>query len=210
MTPYDIDRLLDSLRRAAPTAPPTFDNLLGQFDSYQLPDVSLLHAEDAGWRATRDSVQALADSLNAIGQEASGYAREYARLGELYRRYTQRTAEREARLRDQMGAHRELALMARTAADSIRAWEEDAFRDYPALAASALEREGRQAHEAVTGADGIARVTLEPGPWWVTARMRHPDNPYLEYYWTIALVAGPLGPRRVPLSLEMAETRWRH
>ena len=208
--PYDHERLLDSLTAAAATPRPTFAALERQFDSYRLPDAQALRSQDQEWQATRDSVRRLADSLNAAGRDARGYAPAYQRLGELYRRLTQQTAEREARWRDQIGPHRNLAAEAAAAADSIRAWERVAFADYPMLAELAALRTWREHHEVVTGANGIARVTLGPGRWWVTARLRDPDNPYQEYFWNIPLVAGRFGPRRVPLPLESAQRRWRH
>ncbi len=208
--PHDHVRLLDSLGTAALTPRPTFEHLEREFQGYRMPDVEALHSADGEWRAIRDSVRHLSDSLNVVGRDAPGYARRYQYLGDLYRRFTQLTAERDARLRDQIGAHRDLAEAAQAAADSLRLWEQVAYADYRALAESASIGTGREGLTAVTGPDGIATVSLEPGPWWVTARLRDPENPYREYFWNIGLVAGRFGPRRVPLALEFAERRWRH
>jgi len=208
--PFDPDRITDSLTHAASEPHPTFPELQAEMAAYRRPEAEQLYEIGTSWRATRDSVRHLADSLNSVSPAALGYAVAYERLRQQYRRLAQRQAEREAAFRQQMGDDRDLALRASHAADSLREWESEAYADFPALADSALTRSGREPQEGVTDAEGRLELALEPGPWWLIARMREEENPFSERYWNVAVVMSNLGPPRIPLSESNSLRRWRH
>jgi hypothetical protein len=208
--PFDPDRITDSLTRTANKPRPTFPELRAEMAAYRRPGAARLHEIGTSWRATRDSVKHLADSLNQVSPDAPGYAAAYERLRQKYRRLAQRQAERDVAFREQMGDDRDLALRASDAADSLRQWESEAYADFPALADSALACSGREPQEGVTDAAGRLTLVLEPGPWWLIARMRDEENPFSERYWNVAVVMSNLGPLRIPLSESNSLRRWRH
>ncbi len=208
--PFDPDRITDSLTRAASQPRPTFPELQAEMAAYRRPGAEQLHEIGTSWRATRDSVKRLADSLSLVPPATPGYAAAYERLRQQYRRLAQRQAERDVAFREQMGDDRDLALRASDAADSLRIWESEAYADFPVLADSALARSGREPLEGVTDAEGRLALVLEPGPWWLVARMRDEDNPFSERYWNVGVVISRLGPRRIPLTESNSLSRWRH
>src|SRR6185503_7445926 len=125
-------------------------------------------------------------------------------------RYTTQEAEREARQRNLFPADRALAAEATHASDSLRTWETEAYRPFPALADALVSRSGHAASRAQTDSVGTIALELPNGDWWLTARAPDPDNPFEELYWNVPVrvTAGlPLG---VPLMRANATLRWRH
>lgn len=162
------------------------------------------------WAATRDSAQGLADSLRRLDRRAPGYPAAYARFRRLYRRLTARSGERDEAYRAVTGEVRFLALWAAAAADTLRLWETRAYASYDSLAAAAAAASGREAQSATTNEHGHAEVELDPGSWWLVARLAHAENPFLEYVWEVPVVIRRGGVVRVPLFVHNVQVRWRH
>lgn len=208
--PVDPDALLDSLAGAAREPRPAFPDLEAAMASYRLHDRPSSGGMDAAWRATRDSVSRLADSLRGKNRAAPAYREAYDRLRSLHDRLAQRQAERDRALRTLIRDDRQLAQRAARAADSVRRWERTAFAAYPALLSAAVERSGRDPHHIATDTAGLARVEVPPGRWWIHARMPHPQNPFQELYWNLPVTTNGLVPTGVLLSQTNASTLWRH
>lgn len=208
--PFDLTRILDSLSSASPTPRPLFDDLEAEMSVYSRPEVEQLREIGTAWRITRDSVKALADSLNRVSPESPGYGQAYERLRQQYRRLAQRAVERDREFRDQVGEDRELALRATTAADSLRAWERTAYADLPVLADSALANSGRSIVTGVSDEHGHLELHLAPGHWWLVARLPDLHNPFMETVWNVPIVVTALGPFKIPLDDETSATQWRH
>jgi hypothetical protein len=209
--PFDADGLLDSLAAAAPTPRPEFAELeerLTQFRPRAIPgepDSNLT----AAWHATRDSVRRLVDRLERMDRASPEYAAGYTRLRDLYARFTARQAAREAALRRLLSEDRSLADRAARAADSLRAWERVAYRDFPRLADARVRAAGRTVARATTDSAGRVVFQLSRGPWWVYARFTDPENPFIEFRWNVAATAAGL-PFGLPLSRATSDSRWRH
>lgn len=208
--PFDPDRILDSLGSLAAAPRPSFPNLEVEMLAYERPEDDAFEEVTRPWRALRDTVQQLADSLSAVDRASPGYATQYARFGQLYSRLAQRAAERDAGLQRLGGEHLDLARRATAAAESLRTWEYEAYASYADIAAGDVLRSGRQPVEGITSHEGEARLTLPPGRWWLVARMVDPDNPFMEYYWNVPVTVTGLMPVRLPITDENSQRRWRH
>lgn len=212
--PVNPDALLDSLAAAARKPRPTFPELERAMTAFRgdagRPDsAGALHAT-AAWQAVRDSLEGLAAQLRSMDRASLAYREAYQRLRGLYERLGQRAAERDRALRAGLGPERELAQRAERAADSLRQWEQVAYADFPARLEAAIRRSGRDLRQVPTDTTGVARFTLPPGRWWIQARVRDPENPFLERYWSLAVTLTRLVPVAVPLSPRAALPRWRH
>ena len=185
--PFDPDRILDSLTIAAPRPQPSFPELEEMLARYRRPDLGLFREVSGPLRELRDSVERLADSLNGADRRLPAYASRYARFRRMYGRLAQRAGERDAQWRQISGDELQLARRAQQAADSLRAWEEEAFAAYAELTAQATIREGRAVHGDTTDAEGAVILRLEPGSWWIVARWLDPDNPFQEFYWSVPI-----------------------
>lgn len=208
--PFDPVRVLDSLRSASPSPAPDFSELEAELRAWERPADDPYDDLNRPWLALRDSVLALSDSLHDMDRGEPGYATRYARFRQLYARLAERAAERDRALRDVSGSDVTLARRAAAAADSLRAWEYEAFAPYGELAASAVVRSGREVAEGATDTHGTLTLKLEPGRWWLVARRPDPDNPFMEYFWSVPVTATRVVPARVPLTPDNAEWRWRH
>jgi hypothetical protein len=208
--PFDPVSLLDSLQSAAPHPAPVFADLEAELRSWQRPADDQYDDLNRPWLALRDSVLALSDSLHAMDRAEPGYAMRYARFRQLYARLAERAAERDRALRDVRGSDVTLARRAAEAADSLRAWEYEAFATYGERAAAAAVRAGRDVVEGSTDARGTVTLHLQPGRWWLVARRPDPDNPFMEYFWSVPVTTTRVVPARVLLIPDNAAWRWRH
>jgi hypothetical protein len=208
--PFDPDAILDSLAAAAPRPRPIVGDLEERIRTYHAPDADSLAAAAAPWRALRDSLVALADSLNTMGRGAAAYGRLFRRFREAQPRLAGLAARRDSVLDRLIADQRALAERAGAAADSLRAWEEVAFAPYPALAEAALARSGRAAFTVRTDSTGTARAELTAGRWWAVARRPDPVNVFVEHAWTLPFTTTGWLPLQIPLLPQNAERRWRH
>jgi hypothetical protein len=212
--PVNPDALLDSLAAAARAPRPSFPDLewamVGFREGAGQPDsAGALHAT-AAWQAARDSLEALTGQLRAMDRASLAYRETYGRLRALYDRLGQRAAERDRALQAGLGPERELARRAEQAADSLRRWEQMAYADFPTRLETAVRRTGRDLRQALTDSTGVARFALPPGRWWIQARVRDPENPFLERYWNLPVALTRLVPVALPLGERSALLRWRH
>jgi hypothetical protein len=208
--PFDPAQLLDSLRAVAPWPKPDFGDLEAELREYERPDNAQYAELNLPWLALRDTVVALSDSLMAMDRSEPGYATRYARFRQLYARLAERASERDRALRDVAGEDVALARRAASAADSLRAWEYEAFASYGELAAAAVIRAERGVAEGETDNAGMLELEIEPGRWWLVARRPDPNNPFMEYFWSVPVTATRVVPVRVPLTPQNAQWRWRH
>jgi len=207
--PYDPGRLLDSLAAAHAVPRPDYGSLERELLAFEVARPTPQDTADGSVRATRDSAAALADSLRGADRRSRGYPDAYRRFRQIYGRLVQRSAARESARRPERDPLRTLALRAGRAADSLRAWEVAAYAALDSAAAIEETRRGTPPATGVTDSDGWVTLSLAAGPWWLDARIDHPENPFAEYVWEIEVVASGF-PFRVPLSTGTARLAWRH
>jgi hypothetical protein len=213
--PFDADQVFDSLARLSPTPRPDFSALEARLQAYRRQETPPRDPEDAaglnaGWVAVRDSVARMARELSRGDRKAPAYREAYLRFRQLYAHYAAKEAEREARARNLHSGDRAIAEAATHASDSLRAWETQAYGGFPAAAEARVARLGRSVTSTETDSLGAVELELANGNWWLTARARDPDNPFLEIYWNVPVkVTGGL-PFSLPLMPENAISRWRH
>jgi len=207
--PFDPDRLLDSLAAASGLPRPDFSDLEAELLAFTPPVPAPDDTAGLAWQATRDSVAALADSLSGVDRRSPDYREAYRRFRQLYGRLVQRMAAREASRRDELDPLRDLARRAGQAADSLRAWELAAYAGFDSAVTTRVAATGRRPMFGATNPDGWLTLELPRGTWWLEAVVSHPDNPFAEYRWSVALVSAGF-PLRIPLSDATVQLGWRH
>lgn len=209
--PFDADRVLDSLARVADSPKPSFPDLEERIRNYQRPERGIPEGNSTtAWLAVRDSVARLARELSHQDRRAAGYRESYARFRQLYARYTAREADREKQVQGFFAGDRTLAEAATHASDSLRAWEQNAYHDFPAIAEDRVAQLRREVARTETDSLGRADIELANGDWWVTARVLDPENPFKEYHWNMAVSVRAGLPMGLPLMRANASERWRH
>jgi hypothetical protein len=208
--PYDAGAILDSLTRAADRPPPRFPELEQELTEYRRhipPELNELYRD---WATARRAVEALSDSLVELDREVPSYEPTYRRFRDRYAELAHQEADLERAMRELSAEDRALAQEATSAADSLRQWEDEAYADYDAIATDRISQSGRNEVRLTTEPSGRASARLDPGRWWLVARVPHPENPFQEYYWSVALKVDGLTPLRIPLSDRNVTLRWRH
>jgi hypothetical protein len=211
--PVDAQAVLDTLALRAPAPKPVFPELEAEMRAYRLGhDATPTANTQAGeaWQATRDSLEALADTLRGLDRASVAYREAYERLRALYDRFGRRAAERDRSLSATGRGDRDLALRAARAADSLRRWEQTAYAAFSEDLRTAVRRTGRDIQQGTLDATGRARLALQPGRWWVEARLTDPQDPFEEYFWSQPVTVTPLVPTILPLTGWTARRRWRH
>ena len=210
--PVDAQAVLDTLTQRAATPKPTFPDLEAEMRAYRRghgTPTGDTRADDA-WQATRDSLDALADTLRALDRASVAYRHAYERLRNLYDRFSRRAAQRDRAMRETQRDDRDLALRAERAADSLRRWEQSAYANFSEALRAAVRRTGRDIQQRTLDSTGRARLALQPGRWWVEARLTDPEDPFEEYFWSLPVTVTPLVPAILPLTGWTAQRRWRH
>lgn len=208
--PFDPDRILDSLESMADVPRPAFDSLEAAILAFEPSDENAAGEIDAPWLALRDTVSALSDTLSGMDRRTTEYAQVYERFRALYARYTVSTAARDRARRALDGDDVQLVRWAQAAADTLRAWERTAYAGYDDAVAASIIAARRPAHETITDSRGEARLTLEPGRWWLVVRVPDAENPFLQYYWNVRVRASRWLSATVPLTERNGTRRWRH
>ena len=211
--PIDPDALLDSLATQARRPKPRFPELeheMAAFRGAASPDTTGSTHAIRAWDTTRDSVEALADTLRAMDRASLAYRETYGRLRGLYDRLGQRAGERDRAVRGGLSGERNLALRVARAADSLRRWEQVAYADLAGRLERAVRHAGRDVRQVTTDSSGVARIALPPGRWWIQASVRDPINPFVERYWNVPATLTRLVAVAVPLLERTAVSRWRH
>lgn len=207
--PFDAMAVLDSLAAVAHPGPPAFPELEARMEAYTRPDPAAADAIHRRWVEARDRVRALSDSLNGLDRDGPAYARVYTRFRERYDDLVNREADLERALLELSAADVALANEAAVAADSLRAWEDRALVDFDSIINARLAASGRSEHR-FPGADHEFDVRLEAGPWWLTARIPHPQNPFLEIVVNVPFTVNRLVPTVVPILGRHVTLQWRH
>ncbi len=201
--PYDAQSILDSLGRAAPTPPPDYTALEMELRNYQRKDSDSIGNLNTEWAEARRPIADLADSLNGMERGSAEYTSAYVRFRTAYHALSSEEVVLERRMRRELGSDRDLAVRAGAAADSLRRWEQEAYRAFLDVVA------GENGITGKTDSLGQARLELEAGRWWLVARRPDPKNPFMEFAWNIPLVVSSIVPVATPLSGQNGNLRWR-
>ncbi len=210
LTRFDLSRVIDSLSTIADVPKPDFSALEQELMDFRPARSEALDSLQSEWFSVRQDVVRLADSLRRIGRDAPGYSGAYDRLRGLHTQVTSRERALEERMGQLVPASRiQLARRAMAAADSLRAWEDQALAGLPTLLDSLTGALG-PAVVVQLPADGRFERELATGTWWVAMRISHPENPFLEYYWETSFTLNRWIPVVVPVNERHMTLRWRH
>jgi hypothetical protein len=204
LLPYDRDQVFDELEAAYPVPQPEIPQELVQLEGeISSAQQQWQQAEDR-WSAVRDSLQRLSTALQGMNRASGQYNVAYRQFIELenqeqgLNRQRQQAFERFTGLQQQYTAQ----------ADEIRVarenWADEAYARVDSVIALRLADARREEVWDTADAQGVARVSVPAGRWWVHARW---ELPYSELYWNVP-VEVPRGEQvQVQLTRENAQVR---
>lgn len=186
LLPYDRDAIFDSLEAAYPEPePPIPPEVLQQQEVVQEAQTEWRQAE-ARWTTVRDSLRTLADGLQQMQQQGLRGTPQYRQAFEQFGRLENEEARVKAQMDEAFARFDQLQRSALTQADSIRvardSWAERAFADFEEVVADRLRQRNVEEVADTTNANGVARMRVPAGQWWIYARY---TLPYQELYWNI-------------------------
>jgi hypothetical protein len=151
-----------------------------------------------------NSLQNLSRQLQGMSRTAGQYVVLYRTFQDLEGQYN--TAERTSNQAFQRFTS--LQTQYTDQADEIRVarenWADEAYAQVDSAIAAQLATARREEAYDTTGADGVARVRVPAGRWWVYARY---ELPYSELYWNVPIEV-PRGEQiQLQLTRENAQVR---
>ncbi len=188
LLPYDRDAIFDSLEAAyaepEPSIPP---EVLQQQQVVQQAQTEWRRSEER-WTTVRDSLRVLSDGLQRMQQQGLRGTPQYRQAFEQFNRLDDEEDRVQAQMNQAFARFDQLQRTALAQADSVRvvreAWAERAFADFDRVVADRLRQTGREEMADTTNAQGVSRMRVPSGRWWVYARY---TLPFQELYWNIPI-----------------------
>jgi hypothetical protein len=202
--PYNRDMIFDSLTNAAGSPAPAAPDSLVALQSQIAQAQNELSLATERWNGARDSLRAIRNRMDQLNRQSAEYRLLFADFGD--------QEDRERAARAQMdGAFRrfdDLQKRYTNAAQEYRImlaeWEDQAFVAVDSVIAQHIEESGREEVWDTTDANGVLRMTLKRGEWWIYSRY---DLPFDELYWNLPVEVSGGEPKQVQLNNSTAQRR---
>ncbi|MBI4410025.1 MAG: hypothetical protein HY561_09980 [Gemmatimonadetes bacterium] len=202
--PFDRDQLFDSLAKAFDRPEPSVPDSLVRLQDEITRAQEEWQVAESRWNAVRDSLKQLVDQMKGLSRADAQYVLRFRAFQELEPQEQQSKSRMDAAF----GRFTELQSRYNQASEEVRLrraqWADEAFAPVDSVIAVRLEALDKQIHTDTTDAQGIARVPVDPGEWWVVSRY---ELPYQELYWNVRVDVGRGDPTQVPLTRENALVR---
>jgi hypothetical protein len=202
--PYDRDEIFRELEAAYPVPQPEIPEELLQLEQQIAAAQEEWQRAESRWITVRDSLQRLSSAMRGMNPRSGEYLVMFRSFQQLegqesgLRRQNEQAFERFTGLQQRYVAQ----------ADEIRVarenWADDAYAPVDSIILVRLREARRDEAVDTTDAQGVTRIRVRPGTWWVHARY---DLPYQELYWNVR-VEVPRGEQAtVQLTRENAQVR---
>jgi hypothetical protein len=204
LLPYDRDEVFDELEAGYPVPQPEIPQQLLQLEQQIARAQEEWQQAESRWMTVRDSLQRLSRSMQGMSRASGQYVA-------AFRAFTALESEEATLRRSQEQAFQRftgLQSQYTSQADEVRVarenWADEAYAKVDSVIADRIRVARREEVWDTTNAEGVARVRVPAGRWWVYARY---DLPYSELYWNVP-VEVPRGEQvRIQLTRETAQVR---
>jgi hypothetical protein len=177
LLPYDIESIRDSLRTAnAPPDEPTREDQLALRGSYEkINDEYNDHLEE--YREAESEIKQRKDLTSNTYKTA-------------YKRYTDAKAKNKS-LNEKREAARTEYINARKVYDQeVESWEGEAYKGLQdVISMIRTERGITEDYLIKTDKEGVGRVVVPGGNWWIYGKERHPTKKYTWLIWNVPIQA---------------------
>jgi len=207
LLPYDRDLIFDSLKAEAgrpEPAPP--DSLIELQSAIQEAQASWSAATDR-WNGARDSLRAINTRLESLPRASGEYRLLFRDFQDQETRAN--TAERQMNslFSEFNNLQQRYTAQAQEYSLLLEQWGDEAYGDVDDVIRDMLEESGREEVFDTTDMNGIARVSLPKGQWWVYARY---ELVYEELYWNVPIDITGGDPLQIILNRANAQHRPRY
>jgi hypothetical protein len=205
LLPYDRDALFDSLAQAYPEPEPEVPDSLFQLQQQVSERQREWQAAENRWGLLRDSLQNIAERMNAMDQSSGEYFALFQDFGDLEDEVSGLEQASQSAFQDFTQLQSRLSAQSREITLERQAWADEAYAPIDSIIEVRLEESGREEMADTTSAQGVATFTgVAAGQWWVYARY---DRQYDELYWNEPIEVARGEEIQVRLTEENAEVR---
>lgn len=202
--PYDRDSIFDELKAAYSRPEPQVPDSLIRLQQEIAQAADQEQAATLRWNTARDSLKTISDRLNRISRSSAEYR-------VLFRDFAPIDAQERQAKRDMDAAFTRFKTLQErytSQASAVKAereqWANEAYASIDSLIALKVEAAGRPEVVDTTDANGVVRIAVKPGKWWVVAWY---DLPYEELYWNVPVDVARGDPTRIELTKQNATSR---
>jgi PBP1b-binding outer membrane lipoprotein LpoB len=177
LLPYNIETILDSLKTVNnPPEEPPRDELLSLRGEYE--DIN---------NEYNSHLEEYRESESSVKKEKNLTSNSYKKA---YRRYTEAKAKNKE-LNEQRENARSNYIAARKAYDrALEEWEEEAYRGTEESFSKVRSERGiTEDYLIKTDKDGVGRVVVPGGKWWIHGKERHSGKRYTWLVWNVPIDA---------------------
>lgn len=202
--PYDRDEIFDSLANAASSPEPQVPEELLQAQTAVAEAQTTWRELETRWNTLRDTLQTITNTLEQYTRGEARYRMLFNEFQDLDAQYAR--VEREKDQAFQRFDSLSKANIAQAQAFRIEydEWANDAFADIESVMQAKVRASGLGTAADTTDANGVARLQVKPGSYWVHARY---EEPYRELYWNVPVTVVRGDPVPVTLTRSNAEQR---
>jgi hypothetical protein len=202
--PYDRDAIFDSLRAEYSEAEPEIPaDLMVLQDSIARAQEQWRIAETR-WGTGRDSLRGLREQMDRLSP-ASGT---YIALFNQFNALEGQVRAAEGRMNQEFQRFQSLQNRFTARAQEIKLardqWADAAYADIDRIIAARVRELRREERADTTDGNGVGRIRVGSGRWWVYARY---DLPFEELYWNVPVDVARGEQVEVSLTRETAEVR---
>lgn len=202
--PYDRDAIFDSLRAEYPEPEPEIPDSLADLQNRVMRAQQAWRDAETRWNTARDSLRQLLELTQTLPRQSPRYRLAFADYNEQEDRAN--TAERQSR--EAFSQFEGLQSGYNTQVEQLRVrrelWADEAYVQVDSVINSRIAQARREPVVDTTDANGVARLKLKPGQWWVHARY---DLLFDEMYWNVPVEVERGDPVPVMLDRSTAQIR---
>jgi len=180
--PYDRDVIFDSLQSSAPSPEPITPDSLVQLQAEIAAAQTEWSTATERWNAARDSLRAIRTRLDQLNRTSAEYRLLFTDFGDQEQRERAANRQMEGAFARYTGLQSRYNSAAQEYSIQYSTWADAAFAAVDETVNRRLEALGREEVWDTTDANGVVRLTLKRGEWWIHARY---DLPFEELYWNV-------------------------
>ena len=205
LLPYDRDAIFDSLTQAFPEPEPQFPDSIRQLQDRVATLQQEWQLAQSRWGTLRDSLQTIAERMNAMDQGSGEYFALFQDFNALEEQVNTFQERSDRAFTEFTSLQSRLTQQSEEIRLQHRAWADEAFASVDSIIDARLEDMGLVELADTTTAQGVARFRgVDAGQWWVHARF---DRQFDELYWNEPIEVTGGEELVVRLNRENAEVR---
>jgi hypothetical protein len=202
--PYDRDAIFDSLRAAYTEPEPEIPRELMVLQDSIARAQEEWRVAETRWGAGRDSLRALRGQMDRLSPASGQYIALFNQFNALEGQVRASEGQMNQAFQRFQGLQNRFTAQAQEIQLARNQWADAAYADVDRIIAARVRELRREERADTTDANGIGRIRVNAGDWWIHARF---DLPFEELYWNVPVNVSRGEQVEVQLTRQNAEIR---